>query len=123
MDLQQLFAFSTFANYGADIPKEIEAEVFLSLLTDKSSLFYNRDFGTDARRAESRPLNFSSELRLRNQIINSLQDYNENVDDSTERRVAVPSDKIEFIRGGAGELNVKMGYYRLRDLQYNEVAV
>lgn len=123
MDLQQLFAFSTFANYGADIPKEIEAEVILSILTDKSSLFYNRGFGTDVRRAESRPLNFTTELKLQNQVITSLQDYNENVDDSTERRVAVPTDKVEFVRGGTGELNAKIGYYRLRDLKYNEVAV
>lgn len=123
MDLAQLFAFSTFANYGENIEKEIEAEIFLSVLTSKGSLFYNRDYGTSARRAESRPLNFTAELKLQNEIINSLQEYNENVDDSTERRVAVPSENIEFIRGGVGELNVKIGYCRLRDLKFDEVLI
>jgi hypothetical protein len=123
MDLGQLFAFSTFSEYGSDIPKEIMAEVFLSILTIQGSLFYNRAYGTSAKRAESRPLNLSTELRLQNEIINSLQDYNENVDDSTERRVAIPADSIKFQRGGPGELDVKFGYYQLRDLKYNEVSV
>ena len=123
MDLETLFAFATFANYGEDVDKEIEAEVFLSILTALGSLFYNRGFGTSVRRSESRPINFTAELRLQNEIINSLQEYNGNVDDSTERRVAVPADKIEVLKGGPGELNVKVGYYRLRDLKFNEVLV
>lgn len=123
MDLGQLFAFSTFSEYGSDIPKEIMAEVFLSILTVQGSLFYNRGYGTTVKRAESRPINFATELRLQNEIVNSLQDYNENVDDTTERRVAVPADSVKFTRGGPGELDVKFGYYQLRDLKYNEVVV
>lgn len=123
--LQELFDYFTFANYGSDVSKEIDAEVFLSVLNIKGSCAYNRDLGTDAKRTEGRTLNPGQELKLRNQITEALQSYNLNVDDTTERRIAVPSDGINIIdtNKNNGELDIQFGFYKLRDLSFDKVQV
>ena len=81
--------------------------------------------GTDAKKSLSRAINPALEIKISNQIINSLQNYNNNADDSTERRVAVPADSvaIEKSNTGNGELDVVLRYYRLRDLQILDLKV
>jgi hypothetical protein len=125
VQISELLDFATFANYGKDVNKEIEAEIFLNLLSDLGSTFYNRDMGTDAKRSLSRTMSFSQELKLQNQVIESMQNYNNTVDDTTERRIAVPADTV-VIRDsdkGRGEVDIEMRYYRLRDLQMLPVRV
>lgn len=125
MQISELLDFSTFARYGQDVNKEIEAEIFLILLTDKGSVAYNRELGTDAKKSLSRAMNLSLQLRLQNQVLDSLQSYNNNVDDSTERRIAVPADTVQLIDAnkGNGELDIQFRYYRLRDLQVLDLRV
>lgn len=125
MDLQSLLDFSTFANYGVDVNKEIEGEMFLNLLTPLGSVKYMRDMGTNAKKSLSRAINPALYLKLSNQVINSLQNYNNNADDSTERRVAVPADSVQILQSNTaqGELDVQLRYYRLRDLQILDLKV
>lgn len=125
MDLQSLLDFSTFANYGVDVNKEIEGEMFLNLLTPLGSVKYMRDMGTDAKKSLSRAINPALYLKLSNQVINSLQNYNNNADDGTERRVAVPADSVQILQSNTaqGELDVQLRYYRLRDLQILDLKV
>jgi hypothetical protein len=124
VDLQSLFDYSTFSNYGSDVDKEIEAEVFLTVLTPNKSVAYYRDMGTIAQRSLSRPLNFGQELKIKNQLVESLQTYNNNADDTQERRIAVPAESVKLIDTNkqAGDLDVNFDYYSLRTLTLKPVA-
>lgn len=125
MDLQTLFDYSTFANYGSALEKEIEAEVFLTVLTPLKSTSYYRDLGTIAQRSLSRPLNFGQQLKLKNQLVESLQTYNNNADDTQERRVAVPAQSvnIDTTNKANGEADLRFDYYLVKSLQLKSVTV
>lgn len=125
VQISELLDFSTFARYGENVDKEIEAEIFLNLLTDKGTVNYNRELGTDAKQSLSKALNLTLQLKLQNQILDSLQTYNNNVDDSTERRIAVPADTVQLVDSNKskGELDILFRYYRLRDLQVLDLRV
>lgn len=99
--------------------------MFLNLLTPLGSVKYMRDMGTDAKKSLSRAINPALYLKLSNQVINSLQNYNNNADDGTERRVAVPADSVQILQSNTaqGELDVQLRYYRLRDLQILDLKV
>jgi len=118
VEIQELLDFSTFAQYGQNVNKEIEAELFLNLLTPLGSIFYNRGMGTDAKKSLSRAINPALEIKIQNQVIESLQNYNNMVDDSTERRVAVPADSVQIKNSDVmeGNLDVQLRYFRIRDL-------
>lgn len=99
--------------------------MMLNLLTPLTTVKYMRGMGTEAKKSLSRAINPALEIKLSNQVIDSLQNYNNNADDSTERRVAVPADSVKILPSNtsSGELDVQLRYYRLRDLQILDLKV
>lgn len=116
--IEQTLDFSTFANYGTNVEREIHAEVLLSLLTRKGSVAGYREFGTEIQSSVNAPLNLQRFLLLLTQSIESLQKYNDSAATDTERRVSVDSEAFEFDVSSLfqGIASMSVYYIRLRDL-------
>lgn len=126
MTIEEALDFSTFANYGNDIDKEIFAEVVLYILTQKKSLPYYRDMGTLVKNSENKPIQLEKQLTSAILIIESVQKYNDDVNlDLGDRRVAISFDDIDFdiTNQLVGELDTKVVYTPLKDLVPVNVSV
>lgn len=122
--ISELFDLRTLTNYGLDLDKEIQCEVLLSIVTNKKSVRYFNNFGTNLQYKENIHNNISNAIMLGIDIINSVQVYNENaISDKYERKVSLPFDSIEFDseNDSVGQLDIRCKYYPLKDLKEIEI--
>lgn len=123
-ELSRVLSLSTFSNYGKNLDLEIQAEVFIHILTQKKSVSYYRAMGI--RNKENTPLTIQRALEIGIDITDSIQLYNDNItSDKYERQVSMPFDEIEFDDTGMaqGNLGVRALYYTLKDFKSKEVNV
>ena len=123
--LSELFSLKTFSYYGENIEKEIQSEVFLSILTRKKSVKYFNSFGTELYRKENKPINTTELIMSGIDIITAVQSYNDNIISKDERQVLVPFEQIEFYaeNQSIGEVDINVSYYPLRDLKERNISL
>lgn len=123
--LYDLYSLKTLSNYGKDIEKEIQSEVFLSITTPKKSIRYFNSFGTQLYRKENKPINTTELIMLGIDIIESVQTYNDSIISDNERRVLIPFDSIEYYSDNqvSGELDINVSYFPLSDLKERNVTL
>lgn len=116
--LDELFDLTITSRYGENINSEILAETILSLITPEKSLPYYREYGSQLKREEGKPLTINSLIKYTINLYKVVQRYNDDLTSIEERRISVLPDEVQFddANRAIGDIGMYIGYTAFRDI-------
>lgn len=116
-----------FLFYGSlPVDDETHHDLKTGLMQEKRKLFYNRGFGAGISDYENMGSGVALVAGLMYDIVTWITSRNGDVTDGTkgtkDRRAITSQSVIEVNQGGAGEVDVSVGYILLGSGKYSTVA-